>query len=229
MQEIDEPKPDGRVPLNRREDFDVKIKNTKTGHVIYHDTGSDVVVVLVPGANQDQALGENYNGFSPLFIEAGYSTAAVYTDFGPMINYGRKKNNRYFHDFLDAIVERYGNKDFILFGGSNGGMTIMQAVEDNRSKSNVLALIANPTVYVPKKGVAGLPVYLRIGEKDKMGWAKFYDKVKQELTRGGALLNAKLLPVELHIPNLDHVEVLAWLEQHGIKPSKVQADAENDK
>lgn len=217
-----------REPRNEREEFEVQINNSKNATVIYHDTGSETIVVLVPGANQDRFVGENYVGFTPQFIEEGYSTATVYTDFGPMIDHGKTKNNRYFHRILDAIADRYGDKKFILFGGSNGGMTIMQAVEKNRSKSDILAVIANPTIYVPKKGIDGLPVYLRIGDYDQLGWEQHFDRVSQGLIDRGADLNAKLIPNELHIPMLNHREVFVWLEEHGISPDSTNHESVDD-
>ncbi len=203
------------------EKFEIELTQRKKAGVIYNDRQSDVVIIVVPGANQDKSLAENYNSsFSSFFNGLGYSTASIYTNFGPMIDTRGSQNNRYLRKVMDKLQEKYGNRNFILLGGSNGGMAVLQAVEHDRD--NILAVIANPSIYLPKQRLKGLPVYLRIGEKDGLGWAKHFDRMKQGLLRLGVLLDAKLLPNERHIPALSYNEMTKWLKGHKIEPGVVK-------
>ncbi len=199
--------------------FTVKLAANRNIGVIYNDRQSDVVVLLLPGANQDKALARNYNMLAPGFNKLGYSTASIYTNFGPLVDSRGHQNNKHLLRVMSAIKKRYGNREFILYGGSNGGRSALQAAE--RSRRGIRAVIAHPAVYLPKRNMKGLPVYLRIGAKDGLGWAKYFDRMSQGLTRLGAKVNAKLVPNAGHIPMADMSQIGPWLKKHEIEPGKV--------
>lgn len=203
----------------KTETFTVKVAPGKNVTVSFSDTNSKVVIVMAPGANQDELLASGLVEYAPFAAqETGFSCAVFHTDFGPLIDHGSMKNNPYFHEILTEIKTRYRDRTFVLFGGSNGGMTAMQAVEDNRSKSQIVAVIASPTSYVAKKNLKDLPVWFRMGAEDELGWAKQYEPIKKMMERGGAKLDAKLLPGEGHMPEVDFEEITSWLEGHKIVP-----------
>jgi hypothetical protein len=57
-----------------------------------------------------------------------------------------------------------------------------------------------------------MPVYLRIGGDDELGWASQYDSTVAAFERAGVVLDAELLYGEPHMFGLDWDGVAAWLE-----------------
>lgn len=199
------------------ESFTLDLKKGRTVTVSVLDTNAKVVMVLCPGGDQSKLTAGQLIEAGKNVTQLGFASATFYTNFGPLIDH-TERNNRYFHDVLSGIKKRYGNRDFVFLGMSNGGLTIMQAIEDNRSASRILALIPTPTSYVARKNLKGLPVMFRMGANDELGWADMFDDLKKQLERGGAKLDAKLLPNEGHIPPVDFQEISTWLRGHKIVP-----------
>lgn len=100
----------------------------------------------------------------------------------------------------------------LLAGISAGGMSALEIAR--RYPDEVLGIMAVPAVIRDQDGLeslAGMPVYLRIGSDDELGWGSRFDETVAALQEAGVRLDADLLYGEPHMFGLDWDRVESWL------------------
>lgn len=102
----------------------------------------------------------------------------------------------------------------MLVGGlSNGGISAFAMAKRAPQRfSGVIMTPGLPFNIRSDTDLKQLPIYLRIGEDDKLEWADFYDRAVKDLTRAKARVNAKLLQNTGHGFNLNWQALDAWLD-----------------
>lgn len=101
----------------------------------------------------------------------------------------------------------------LLAGISAGGMSALEIAR--RHPDEVLGIMAVPALVrddTNLDALAGMPVYLRIGSADELGWGMQYEATVEALENAGVLLDADLLYGEPHMFGLDWDRVEVWLE-----------------
>ncbi|MCB1671279.1 MAG: hypothetical protein KDI29_09175 [Pseudomonadales bacterium] len=100
----------------------------------------------------------------------------------------------------------------LLAGISAGGMSALEIAR--RHPDEVRAIMAVPALVRDVdnlKSLAGMPVYLRIGSDDELGWGMQYEQTVEALQEAGVKLDAQLLYGEPHMFGLDWDRVADWL------------------
>jgi pimeloyl-ACP methyl ester carboxylesterase len=101
----------------------------------------------------------------------------------------------------------------LLAGISAGGMSALEIAR--RHPDEVLGIMAVPALVrddTNLDALAGMPVYLRIGSADELGWGMQYDATVRALEAANVVLDADLLYGEPHMFGLDWGRVESWLE-----------------
>ncbi|MBT8147467.1 MAG: hypothetical protein KJN90_11485 [Gammaproteobacteria bacterium] len=101
----------------------------------------------------------------------------------------------------------------LLAGISAGGMSALEIAR--RHPEEVLGIMAVPALVrddTNLESLAGMPVYLRIGSADELGWGMQYDATVAALEKAEVVLDADLLYGEPHMFGLDWDRVETWLE-----------------
>jgi len=116
---------------------------------------------------------------------------------------------------VTALLSRLGNQKAVLAGISNGGISALEVASAN--PKNVKALVMVPGVMrnsrVDTRRLNGMPVFLRIGQKDELKWARTFDATVKKLRSSGTQLDAKLIPKTGHVFRVNWKELEPWLEQ----------------
>ncbi len=100
----------------------------------------------------------------------------------------------------------------LLAGISAGGMSALELA--GRFPGETLGVMAVPALardgaYL--ENLSGLPIYLRIGSADELGWGAEFDATVATLEQAGAILDAELLYGQPHMFGLDWDRVATWL------------------
>jgi len=101
----------------------------------------------------------------------------------------------------------------LLAGISAGGMSALEIAR--RHPDEVLGIMAVPALVRDRASLAplaGMPVYLRIGSDDELGWGRQYDETVAAFESAGVRLDAQLLYGEPHMFGLDWDRVADWLK-----------------
>lgn len=100
----------------------------------------------------------------------------------------------------------------LLLGVSSGGSSALEiASKDPASFYGVVAVPGRIKQSGPLPALQGLPIFLRVAEKDYFRWHKQMPDMTQRLESAGARLNAALVPDSRHIIKVDLTELDAWL------------------
>lgn len=110
----------------------------------------------------------------------------------------------------------------LLVGVSDGGSSALQIA--GRNPDNYYGVVAVPGIL--REGAAlgdysGLPVFLRIGQNDYLGWDKQLRDTRDRLHAAGAEVDARLEPGASHVFSLNWDELQPWLDSlHQAPPSR---------
>lgn len=120
---------------------------------------------------------------------------------------------------IPEVIARLQESPFIetgkalLVGVSNGGSSALELA--SRHPENYYGVVAVPGIIKDEEKIGqfdGLPVYVRIGEKDFLRWNNELPKLISQLTNAGAQVNAKLEPNANHVFPINWSELQPWLD-----------------
>lgn len=101
----------------------------------------------------------------------------------------------------------------LLVGVSNGGSSALAIASHNPGA--YYGVVAVPGIIKDVQTIGDfqdLPVFVRIGEKDFLGWNRQLPQLEQQLSAAGANVNAKLVPGASHIFPINWDELQPWLD-----------------
>ena len=102
----------------------------------------------------------------------------------------------------------------LLAGISNGGMSALEIARQN--PDDYLGVMAVPAVVrdnAQLEVLQGMPVYLRIGGEDQLGWAQQFDQTVERLEGFGVQLDAAILDGAPHMFGMDWERLEPWLDE----------------
>jgi len=100
----------------------------------------------------------------------------------------------------------------LLLGVSSGGSSALEIASKNPgSYFGVVAVPGRIKQSGPLPALGGLPVFLRVAEKDYFRWHKQLPDIRQRLESAGARVDAALVPDSRHIIKVDLDELDHWL------------------
>ena len=177
-----------------------------------HDTGNPPLALLVSGGSNDKFMARAQFWLGKEMVERGWAIAV------PVSPDGR----RYFVDnpqlFPDIIAHLHNNHDLqagktLLVGISSGGSAALAIAA--QQPQHYLGVVATPGRIWNEtrlRALYGLPIYLRIGEKDNFRWNRRLEDMVEVLHGAGANVDAAIMPDARHIFPLDWENLEAWLE-----------------
>lgn len=126
------------------------------------------------------------------------------------------ENNSKIEQLIAALQNRGSvhSGKVLLAGVSNGGMSALEIASRNGSK--YYGVVAVPALFRGAnsgKSLDGLPVYLRIGGQDQLGWADQFEETADNLAKAGALVDGQILDGAPHMFRMDWSTLEPWLEK----------------
>ncbi|MFM1895883.1 MAG: hypothetical protein RLZZ385_957 [Pseudomonadota bacterium] len=109
--------------------------------------------------------------------------------------------------------EDIGDGKTVLAGISAGGMSALEIARLHpQDIAGVLAIPAIVRDEANAEGLRDMPIYLRIGSEDELGWASRFTETVNLLEGAGARLDADILYGAPHMFGLDWEVVRPWLD-----------------
>jgi predicted esterase len=169
------------------------------------------LAILLSGGSNDEYMAQAQYWIGKEMVTRGWAIAV------PISPKGRKyfvEDTAVLPKLLDFIHDTYELDDRkpLLVGVSGGGSAALAIAA--QSPALYAGVIATPgRIWDPSKfkNLDGLPIYLRIGEKDSFRWNKLLPDMMDVLNNAGGNLDAALMPGEKHIFELNWENFDAWL------------------
>lgn len=171
------------------------------------------LLILMPGGSGEEALARDLQYWlGEEFQQRGW---AVAIPVSPNQRSFRGANNALIPLLIDALQHdsRIAAGTTLLAGISNGGMSALEIA--SASPERYRGIVAVPAL-VPRgldvQALAGMPIYLRIGDQDEMSWMAQLDETAQTLSAGGALVDSGLVFMAPHMFQMEWETLDPWLE-----------------
>jgi len=173
-------------------------------------TAPPLAILMTGGSNNDfMARAQFWMGKE--LVKRGWAVAV------PVSNQGRKffvEHSSLMPEIVASLRSKHSLNDSkaLLVGISRGGSAALAIAA--RSPGQYLGVVATPGRIWDEtrfEKLDGLPIYLRVGEKDDFRWHKQLESNANLLRQAGAQVNAALVPDAHHVFPLDWAELESWL------------------
>ncbi len=171
------------------------------------------LAILISGGSNDEYMAEVQYWIGKEMVTRGWAIAVPISPKGG--NYFVDEADVFprLLDFIAASHDLHNSKP-LLFGVSQGGSAALAIAAQNPSLySGVIATPGRLSKAAEIGDLKGLPIYLRIGEKDTFHWHKQLPEMVNTLYNAGANVNAGLVPNGRHLFQLDWADFDIWLDQ----------------
>ena len=171
------------------------------------------LAIFMGGGRGDKAIA--YTAFRYYGVELARQGWVVAVPVSPDNRSFRGGNVAKVRELIAALQDRDDVLDGkILIGGiSAGGMSALEIAR--RNPEDFLGVMGVPAVLDDTRGYESLkdmPVYLRIGSEDELGWAQRYETTVANLQTLGVKLDADLVEGGPHMFGIDWELVKPWLD-----------------
>ena len=171
------------------------------------------LAILISGGSNDEYMAEVQYWIGKEMVNRGWAIAVPISPKGG--DYFLEETDVFpkLLDFIASSHTLHPSKP-LLFGVSQGGSAALAIAAQNPSLySGVIATPGRLSKKADFKDLGGLPIYLRIGEKDSFYWHKQLPEIVNTLHGAGANVDAGLVTNGKHLFQLDWQDFDSWLEK----------------
>lgn len=171
------------------------------------------LVILMGGGSGEEGIARDVQGgVGQDLAGRGYVVAVPVS---PNARSFRGENNRLIPLLIEALKkdERIRKGKSLLAGISNGGMSALEvAAASPHEYAGVMAIPALVPRGLNVSALAGMPIYLRIGDQDEAGWQDRLDETAATLRAAGAQVDAGLVFMSPHMFAMEWETLDPWLQ-----------------
>lgn len=171
---------------------------------------STPLAVMVTGGSSNEFMARAQFWLGKELVDRGWAVAV------PISPEGRDFFVQHAEEFPQLIADlrklhNLNPDKTLLVGISSGGSAALEIAAAHPEE--YLGVVATPgRVKRDSLGhLDGLPVYLRVGERDDFRWNRRLERDSARLKAAGALVDAALVPGAKHIFPVNWIELEAWL------------------
>ncbi|MCG8415195.1 MAG: dienelactone hydrolase family protein [Pseudomonadales bacterium] len=176
-------------------------------------TSPPPLAILLTGGSNNEFMARAQFWLGKELVDRGWALAV------PISDQGRKffvDNSSLMLTVVEQLRELHAvdQKKALLVGISSGGSAALAIAA--KAPEHYLGVIATPGRIWDEtrfSAMEGLPIYLRIGEKDDFRWHRKLESNAALLQAAGAKVDAALVPNATHIFSLNWSELEVWLDQ----------------
>jgi dipeptidyl aminopeptidase/acylaminoacyl peptidase len=175
--------------------------------------GGAPLVILMPGGSGDESLARDLHFWlGEELKERGWAVAVPVSPNGRSF---RGSNNALIPQLISVLEkdERIADGRTLLAGISNGGMSALEIAA--RSPEDYRGVMAVPAL-IPERlevsRLAGMPIYLRIGDQDEFSWMNRFEETRSALDQAGAIVDADLVFMAPHMFSMEWETLDPWLQ-----------------
>jgi len=172
---------------------------------------SPPLAIMVSGGSSSEFMARAQYWLGKELVDRGWAVAV------PISPGGRHffvEHANEFPQFIKDLQQLHGltEKKALLVGISSGGSAALEIAA--AAPDQYLGVVATPgrvSKDLTQTYLDGLPIYIRIGEKDGLRWNRQLHKTVARLKSAGAVVNAELVAGARHIFPVNWIDLEAWL------------------
>jgi len=171
------------------------------------------LAIMIAGGTSNEFMARAQFWLGSEFVERGWAIAVPISPDGKRFS---DENANLFPELIQKLQAAHELKDNkpLLIGISSGGSAAMAIAAVNPELYR--GVVATPGRIKRDDELSklnGLPIYLRVGEKDDLRWNRILDRMVARLSAAGANVDSAIMPDARHIFTLDWDNLNNWLEQ----------------
>jgi hypothetical protein len=171
------------------------------------------LAILISGGSNDEYMAEVQYWIGKEMVNRGWAIAVPISPRGGDYFVEQTSVFPKLLDFIGASHTLHSSKPLLLGVSQGGSAALAIAAQNPALYSGVIAAPGRLSKKAEFKDLEGLPIYLRIGEKDSFQWHKQLPEIVNRLYSAGANVDAGLIPNGKHLFQLDWQDFDGWLEK----------------
>lgn len=177
------------------------------------DRGPPPLAIFIAGGSNNEFMAKAQFWLGKEFVDRGWAIAVPLSPDGTRFSIG---DSSILPQIINQLYASHSLQDSkpLLVGMSSGGSEAM-ALAIGRPQL-YRGVVATPGRIKPETefgDLAGLSLYIRVGEKDDFRWNRLLEPMSERLRGAGAAVDAAIVPDARHVFQIDWVSLEAWLAE----------------
>ncbi|PCJ23859.1 MAG: hypothetical protein COA96_10810 [SAR86 cluster bacterium] len=171
------------------------------------------LAIMIAGGSSNEFMARAQFWLGTEFVERGWAIAVPISPNGKRFSV---ENASLFPELIERLHNSHqlnADKPILVGISSGGSAAIAIAAKNPTIYKGVIATPGRIKHDVSLPDLKGLPIYLRVGERDDFRWHRSLHSMVERLLLAGAKVDAAIMPNQKHIFRLDWSNLESWLEE----------------
>ncbi len=177
------------------------------------DRGPPPLAIFIAGGSSNEFMAKAQFWLGKEFVDRGWAIAVPISPDGTQFSLGDSS-------ILPQVITRlYASNTLqsgkpLLVGMSSGGSEALAIATLNPNQyRGVVATPGRIKVGISLNALDGLPLYIRVGEKDDFRWNRMLGSMTKQLREAGAEVDSAIVEDARHVFPIDWSSLEAWLAE----------------
>ena len=175
------------------------------------DSGPPPLAVFIAGGSSNEFMVKAQFWLGKEFVDRGWAIAVPISPDGAQFSVGDSTVLPQVIEQLYATHTLQGAKPLLVGMSSGGSEAIAIAIDNPELYRGVVATPGRIKSEKEFDSLNGLPLYIRIGEKDDFRWNRMLKPMTEQLTEAGARVNSAIVRDARHVFQIDWDSLDGWL------------------
>ncbi len=171
------------------------------------------LAILIAGGSNNQFMAKAQFWLGKQFVERGWAIAVPISPDGRQFS---REQSSVIPEIVEILHASHALQDSkpLLVGISSGGSEAMAIAALNPKKyKGVVATPGRLKTDTTVNALEGLPVYIRVGERDDFRWNRMLEPMVERLRVAGAEVDSAIVKDAHHVFRIDWDSLEAWLDK----------------
>ncbi len=179
----------------------------------HEDLGPPPLAIFIAGGSSNEFMAKAQFWLGKEFVDRGWAIAVPISPDGTQFSMGDATV------LPQVIAQLYASHTLqegkpLLVGMSSGGSEALTlATLDPHLYRGVVATPGRISLDASLDALDGLPLYIRVGEKDDFRWNRMLEPMTKRLSDAGASVDSEIVADARHVFQIDWESLEAWLAQ----------------
>ncbi len=175
------------------------------------DRGPPPLAIFIAGGTSNEFMAKAQFWLGKEFVDRGWAMAVPISPDGTQFSLGDSSILPQLIAQLYASNTLQDGKPLLIGMSSGGSEALTLATLNPQLYRGVVATPGRIAIDAPLDSLDGLPLYIRVGEKDDFRWNRMLEPMTRKLSEAGAVVDSAIVGDARHVFQIDWDSLESWL------------------